>query len=442
MKQPYVSTLIEQDFTSAEKALGRHNIDAISSADLEGYATQEWVQDQNYITSADLPDVSDMATKTWTSENFYPDTNPSGFLTSADIPHIEQVQSDWAEDDETDPSYIQNKPGPVGLEALSPLYIIDETYASKIGIYTSAIPELSGYVTKDYVDENFYSASNPDGFITSASIPKEIDYFTTASTFDEIKASVNAGHAPVLKVESSSGGVSYKLRLPLVYFETGTMSAQVARFSGTQGDKLYTYTLMAGSWSTETKTVPTVNDGTLTIQQNGQTVATFSANQSVNTTANINVSQAPLQLLTWRIITPSGNSSETVYIEDNYAYYIDMTSTPGLILDTNVTDHPVHTIIQMGAAGSSGVSNCPTWTVAWNDETLSLHEIKFQCASTGTDVNYMIDVTIQKLWSADDQQYYTVARVFDMPVLLRRYIPQHYVDDSTVMQVGAYRNLV
>ena len=85
---------------------------------------------------------------------------------------------------------------------------------------------------------------------------KFIEYVTAANTFDEIKAIVNAGHEPVLKVESSSGGVSHKLRLPLVYFETGTMSAQVARFSGTHGDKIYTYTLMAGSWSTETTTVP------------------------------------------------------------------------------------------------------------------------------------------------------------------------------------------
>ena len=314
MRQPYVSTLIEQDFTSAEKARGRHNIDAISSADLEGYATQEWVQDQNYLTSAVFPDVSDMATKTWTSENFYPrhenpegyltsgdlpdlhvysagqyvniegdtinvtgvypDTNPSGFvtsswvaeqnyitsadvpaaqeysagqyvsivdhvvsvtglqpegdyltrdesssfltsadlpdltdyvtsadvsgfvdksyvennfysasnpsgfLTSADIPHTQQVQSDWAEENESVPSYIQNKPGPVGLEAISPLYFIDETSASKIGIYTSAIPELSGYATKSYVDENFYSASNPSGFITSSDLPDLSDYAT------------------------------------------------------------------------------------------------------------------------------------------------------------------------------------------------------------------------------------------------------------------------
>lgn len=328
MKQPYVSTLIEQDFTSAEKALGRHNIDAISSADLEGYATQEWVKDQNYLTSAVFPDVSDMATKTWTSENFYPrhenpegyltsgdlpdlhvysagqyvniegdtinvtgvypDTNPSGFatsswvaeqnyitsadvpaaqeyiagqyvsivdhvvsvtglqpegdyltrdessafltsadlpdltdyvtsadvsgfvdksyvennfysasnpsgfLTSADIPHTQQVQSDWAEGDNSVPSYIQNKPGPVGLEAISPLYFIDETSASKIGIYTSAIPELSGYATKSYVDENFYSASNPSGFITSADLP-DLSAYATIQYVDNSINSATSG---------------------------------------------------------------------------------------------------------------------------------------------------------------------------------------------------------------------------------------------------------
>ena len=38
-----------------------------------------------------------------------------------------------------------------------------------------------------------------------------------------------------------------------------------------------------------TSQLPTVNNGTLTIQKNGATVATFSANQEGNTTANINV---------------------------------------------------------------------------------------------------------------------------------------------------------
>lgn len=323
MKQPYVSTLIEQDFTSAEKALGRHNIDAISSADLEGYATQEWVQDQNYLTSAVFPDVSDMATKTWTSENFYPDTNPSGFvtsswvaeqnyitsaevpaaqeysagqyvsivdhvvsvtglqpegdyltrddsssfltsadlpdltdyvtsadvsgfvdksyvennfysasnpsgfLTSADIPHTQQVQSDWAEENESVPSYIQNKPGPVGLEAISPLYFIDETSASKIGIYTSAIPELSGYATKSYVDENFYSASNPSGFITSSDLP-DLSVYATIQYVDNSINSATSGKQEKLTFGYTDNKIS-SINSSAIYCSGGNDGSEIYR---------------------------------------------------------------------------------------------------------------------------------------------------------------------------------------------------------------------
>ena len=228
MKQPYVSTLIEQDFTSAEKALGRHNIDAISSADLEGYATQEWVQDQNYITSADLPDVSDMATKTWTSENFYPDTNPSGFITSSDVTRYREgdyisidpitlaisvtgINPDDYVTQEDLESATSGKMDSTEASAFYPRYDNPEGYITSAdlpdltdyvtsadvsgfvdvnyvennfysatnpsGFVTSAdLPDLSDYATKQYVDENFYSASNPSGFITSADIPPVQEY--------------------------------------------------------------------------------------------------------------------------------------------------------------------------------------------------------------------------------------------------------------------------
>lgn len=296
MQQPYVSTLIEQDFTSAEKALGRHNIDAISSADLEGYATQEWVQDQNFITSADLPDVSDMATKTWTSENFYPDTNPDGFITSSDVPRYREGDyisidpitlaisvsgidpdsyltsadmSQYATHEEvesatsgkmdsteasafyprydnpegyitsgdlpdfhvysagqyvnidgdtinvtgvypdTNPSgfatsswvveqnYITSADVPASQEYSAGQYVsivdhvVSVTGVQPEGDYltrneasayiTSAdLPDLSDYATKTYVDETFYSASNPSGFITSADLPDLSDYVTSS----------------------------------------------------------------------------------------------------------------------------------------------------------------------------------------------------------------------------------------------------------------------
>ena len=43
--------------------------------------------------------------------------------------------------------------------------------------------------------------------------------------------------------------------------------------------------------------IPTVNDGTLTIQRNGSTIASFTANSSINRTANISVPTATSQLI-------------------------------------------------------------------------------------------------------------------------------------------------
>lgn len=116
MQQPYVSTLITQDFTSAEKSVARNNIDAISEDALDSYATKSWVSD-NFLSDGDFSqfvtedeleaatsalltsgDLAPYATKSyvsnasaelsaWTEQNFYPlATNPSGYLTSATMP--------------------------------------------------------------------------------------------------------------------------------------------------------------------------------------------------------------------------------------------------------------------------------------------------------------------------------------------------------------------
>ena len=120
MKQNSVVTNIEQDFTSAEKWMGRHNIDAISSADLQGYATE-----------------------TWTSDNFEPKID-----------------------------YYYNDQGQI------------------TGINNSAIggsfnpDELSGYATLDYVDQTFYSAGNPSGFLTSADLNGYATETWTSSNFE------------------------------------------------------------------------------------------------------------------------------------------------------------------------------------------------------------------------------------------------------------------
>ena len=80
-------------------------------------------------------------------------------------------------------------------------------------------------------------------------------------------------------------------QLPIV--NNGTLTIQnngatVATFSANQ----------AGN-TTANISVPTVNNGTLTIQKDGATVATFTANQAGNTTANISISEIDSQGAGW-----------------------------------------------------------------------------------------------------------------------------------------------
>ena len=73
-------------------------------------------------------------------------------------------------------------------------------------------------------------------------------------------------------------------QLPVV--NNGTLTIQK------NGANVATFTANQAGNTTANISVPAVNNGTLTIQKNGTTVATFSANQSGNTTANITVREA------------------------------------------------------------------------------------------------------------------------------------------------------
>jgi hypothetical protein len=73
-------------------------------------------------------------------------------------------------------------------------------------------------------------------------------------------------------------------QLPIV--NNGTLTIQ------RNGSNVATFSANQAGNTTANISVPTVNNGTLTIQKNGTTVATFSANQSGNTTANITVQSA------------------------------------------------------------------------------------------------------------------------------------------------------
>jgi hypothetical protein len=131
---------------------------------LDGYATEQYVQDytSGFITSADLPDVSDMATKTWVNEQHY--------ITSADVPP--QIEySAGANIDITD--HV------VSVTDTSLLLAGDNVSITPSGndyIISAQVPGTSGYVTEQEMNEAIQSATS--AFITSADLPDVSDMAT------------------------------------------------------------------------------------------------------------------------------------------------------------------------------------------------------------------------------------------------------------------------
>ena len=97
-----------------------------------------------------------------------------------------------------------------------------------------------------------YNSTNPNGYITSADIPTIKNLNTNNTTGQTASAS-----------ESLTG--------------TGTVNLHKVSKTGSYNDLL------------NKPTIPTVNNATLTIQKNGTTVSSFSANASSNVTCNITI---------------------------------------------------------------------------------------------------------------------------------------------------------
>ena len=173
------SGAIEQDIADLTSAISEalsDKMDKSSSADFypryenpEGYLTSipsEYVtesemsgyvheQTSSFITSADLPDVSDMATKTWVNDQHY--------ITSADVP----PQIEYSAGDNIDiTDHV------VSVTDTSLLIAGDNVSITPSGndyIISAQVPETSGYVTDQEMNDAIESATS--AFITSADIP-------------------------------------------------------------------------------------------------------------------------------------------------------------------------------------------------------------------------------------------------------------------------------
>ena len=106
-----------------------------SGTDLTGYVTDEDLQDAVEIVTAIIPDVSNFVT----NDEVYEATVTAINAVTSIIPET-QVQSNWTETDNTDPSYIQNKPNTTNLVAGEGINIIESS--NNLVISCTGIPDV------------------------------------------------------------------------------------------------------------------------------------------------------------------------------------------------------------------------------------------------------------------------------------------------------------
>ena len=109
------------------------------------------------------------------------------------------------------------------------------------------------------------------------------------------------GGSLYLCIASNGPGSAIKYPTDAAYWRQLALTSQLPTVNnGTltikrNGSNVATFSANQAGNTTANISVPTVNNGTLTIQKDGATVATFTANQAGNTTANITISEIASQ---------------------------------------------------------------------------------------------------------------------------------------------------
>ena len=124
------------------------------------------------------------------------------------------------------------------------------------------------------------------------------------STNDDYTAGnlVMHGGSLYLCIASNGPGSAIKYPTDAAYWRQLALTSQVNNGTLTiqrNGSNVATFSANQAGNTTANISVPDANNGTLTIQKDGATVATFTANQAGNTTANISISEIDSQGAGW-----------------------------------------------------------------------------------------------------------------------------------------------
>lgn len=315
-------------------------------------ATSDLTNDSGYITANDIPTIP-----TKTSDL----TNDSGYITVDEIPSqtdnnftdadknkldaIESgaevnVQSDWNVTDTTSDAYIANKPD-VYTKTETDTLLSAKADTSDIPTNTSDLTNDSGYLTSsdiktingdsiigegdliidgtvthwfgtqaeyDAITEKnpntIYHIEGSDVVVTWSDITNKPDFATVATSgdYDDLTnkptiPTVNDGTVSIYQGSTLKGSFTLNQsgNETITIDEGGITTVD---WSDVENKPNFATVSTSGSYNdlTDKPTIPTVNDATLTVQKNGTSVGTFTANSSTDSTVNITVPTATSDL--------------------------------------------------------------------------------------------------------------------------------------------------
>lgn len=223
-----------------------------------------------------------------------------------------QVQSDWNQATTTAVDYIKNKPSlatvatsgsynDLSNKPTIPAAQVNSDWDAASGVAQILNkPSLATVATSGSYTDLSNKPTIPEPMVVYANdslhTPTSItdictdSGLTTSADPADIITTINAGSSVVVKYSTDEAVVvtSYDDHTGMVP-DTISFTGQFLSNWKTNSPEFikFIYNNTMTTWSAESVDLPTVNDATLTIQHNGTTVNTFTANASSNVTANI-----------------------------------------------------------------------------------------------------------------------------------------------------------
>lgn len=276
-----------------------------------------------------------------------------------------QVQSDWTQSDNTKVDYIKNKPS-LATVATSGSY---NDLSNKPTIPTVNNATLT--IQKNGTTVKTFTANASSNVTANITVPTKTSDLTNDGA-DNTSTYVEADELAAVATSGSYNDLSNKPTIPAAQIQSDwTQTTTTAKDYIKNKPNLATVAT-SGSYNdlSNKPTIPTVNNATLTIQRNGTTVKTFTANASSNVTANITVPTKTSDLSNDSNFVAS-TALATVATSGSYN---DLTNKPTIPTVNNGT----LTVTQNGTSkGTFTANQSGNATIALTDTTYS--------AFTGTD---------------------------------------------------------